>query len=128
MTCLCVLNKKNNEAMAMKQVWRREKEQKLKLQCFHRCTLSFALYLNTYVNGKPQQIDAACNAFKVFLAEESALAEPPTTSPVATKPSMTAQIKRWIGFCSSLPLAANVSTTNEPESNYIILNVKRKKV
>ena len=83
--------------------------------------------ISTYVNGNPQQIDAACNAFKVFLAEESALAEPPTTSPVATKPSMTAQIKRWIGFCSSLPLAANVSTTNEPESIKIILNVKRKK-
>ena len=72
-------------------------------------------------------MDAACNAFKVFLAEESALAEPPTTSPVATKPSMTAQIKRWIGFCSSLPLAANVSTTNEPESITLFWTLNEKK-
>ena len=54
------------------------------------------------VNGKPQQMEAACNALRTFFAEvvttvPSAIVSeyfPPITSPVATAPSINAQMTR----------------------------------
>ena len=41
---------------------------------------------NINVKGNPQQMEAACNAFKTSFAVASSVPAPPNTNPVATKP------------------------------------------
>mmetsp|Transcript_36398 Transcript_36398/g.71487 ORF Transcript_36398/g.71487 Transcript_36398/m.71487 type:complete len:238 (-) Transcript_36398:1625-2338(-) len=65
------------------------------------------------VYGRPVQTEAACNALRTSFSLPSWA---PATRPVAKPPSVKAQKTRWIVLHSSLPLAASVSTTRDPES------------